>query len=84
MSIHIKDLEKCFYYAKIVPCVLLCELIFKCNVSKLFLQAGTLNYIIDHPLLVESEVFDDLPDHLQSEVEDLVAWQGYDNIVQAS
>lgn len=47
------------------------------NTAWCVLQAATLSYIIEHPVLVESDVFDDLPVHLQSEVEDLVAWQGY-------
>lgn len=31
---------------------------------------------MDHPSLIESEIFADLPEHLQTEAEDCVAWHG--------
>ncbi|XP_070579796.1 uncharacterized protein [Ptychodera flava] len=40
------------------------------------LRGAAMNFVMETPSLVQSEVFDDLPDHLQTEVEDLVAWKG--------
>ncbi|XP_064635771.1 uncharacterized protein LOC135492948 isoform X2 [Lineus longissimus] len=40
------------------------------------LRAASLNFIMDHPSLIESEIFADLPEHLQTEAEDCVAWHG--------
>ncbi|XP_077980159.1 uncharacterized protein LOC144435438 [Glandiceps talaboti] len=40
------------------------------------LRGAAMNYLMTNPTLVQSEVFGDLPDHLQTEVEDLVAWSG--------
>ncbi len=39
-------------------------------------QAAALQFITEHPGVVDSDVFDDLPEHLQNEVEDAVAWHG--------
>ncbi|KAL5019275.1 hypothetical protein ScPMuIL_004997 [Solemya velum] len=40
------------------------------------LKESTLNYLVDHPSVIDSEVFDDLPEHLQTEVEEVVSWRG--------
>ncbi|XP_041365007.1 uncharacterized protein LOC121380244 [Gigantopelta aegis] len=40
------------------------------------LREHCLQYIMEHPSLADSEVFEDLPEHLQAEVEDTIAWRG--------
>lgn len=39
-------------------------------------QDNTLSFIMEHPNITESELFEDLPEHLQTAVEDAVAWHG--------
>ena len=34
-----------------------------------------MNFLIEHPSLVDSDVFEELPDHLQTEIEGQM-WQG--------
>ncbi|XP_046382195.1 uncharacterized protein LOC124153093 [Haliotis rufescens] len=41
-----------------------------------FLRETSLHYITEHHSLADSEVFEDLPEHLQAEVEDAIAWHG--------
>ncbi|XP_013420010.1 uncharacterized protein LOC106180548 [Lingula anatina] len=43
------------------------------------LRSSALNFITEHPKVMESEVFEELPEHLQSEVADAVLWHGLDS-----
>ena len=36
-----------------------------------------MNFVMDHPTIVDSDVFEDLPEYLQAEVEEMVSWHGY-------
>ncbi|XP_033108022.1 uncharacterized protein LOC117109732 [Anneissia japonica] len=44
------------------------------------LREATLRYVMIHPSIMQSDVFEDLPDHLQDEVNSLVRWRTSDSL----
>lgn len=44
--------------------------------GEFILQDYVLIYIANHPQLVHSDVYEDLPDKLKEDVEDAIAWKG--------
>jgi len=38
-------------------------------------QSCAMNFLLEHPSLVDSEVFEELPEHLQTEIEEQM-WRG--------
>ncbi|XP_005112555.1 uncharacterized protein LOC101850692 [Aplysia californica] len=54
----------------------LCLLNLADHLNSRSLRDWALSYVVDHQHLQDSDVFDELPDHLKDEVQDAIAWQG--------
>ena len=39
-----------------------------------YFQEAAMNFIMDHPAVTQSDVYEELPAHLQSEISNLVTW----------